>query len=380
MSVPTLLHVYPTFNVGGVQRRLADLINAWEARYKHVIVALDGGRDAERLLTDPDQVRFLNLPNEKGGLLDLPRRLAGIRRKIAEISPDVLLTFNFGAIEWALANRLSGAVGHLHFEEGFGVEESPERQLQRRVWLRRAALSGSHTTTVVVSHVLEDVASRIWKLPNRQIVRVPNGIHLERFAIARPATTIWRRNPEEILLAIIGGLRPEKNVGRLIRAMAMLASSPIEPAGTVRLVVVGEGPEGNMLKVLADSLGLAETVQFAGFHAHPEELLAEVDILAVSSDHEQMPLSVMEAMAAALPVVSTDVGDIRSMVAPENHPYIVPLDDSGASLADALARLTNSRDTMREIGARNAVKARDEFAFANMCDRTADLVDRAFRG
>jgi glycosyltransferase involved in cell wall biosynthesis len=356
---------------------LADLINAWGPRYRHVIVALDGNRGAKSLLAEPDQIDFPDVVRAKGDIFGLPRRLAPIHRRIGAIRPSALLTFNFGSIEWALANRLRRPVGHVHFEEGFGVEESPERQIRRRVWLRRAALAGSHTTTVVVSHVLADLAGRVWRLPESRVVHVPNGIHLDRFSGPRPERTHWRTDSAEILVAVLGGLRPEKNVARLIRAMARLVRSQPNQAGRLRLIVAGDGPERGPLESLVEQAGLIDRVQFIGFLSRPEDLLAEIDILAVSSDHEQMPLSVMEAMAAGLPIVSTDVGDIRSMVAKANHPYIAALDQSGETLANAFARLIANRAEMREIGTKNAVKAARDFGFSTMADTTSALIDEA---
>ncbi len=377
MTAPLLLHVYPTFNIGGAQRRMADLINAWGSRYRHAILALDGNCAAKSLLAEPESIDFPDPVGAKGGILGLPGRLRNIHRRIGAIRPDVLLTFNFGAIEWALANRLRRPVGHVHFEEGFGAEEGPDRQIARRVWLRRAALTGAHTTTVVVSHVLADLAARVWKLPQGRLVHVPNGIHLDRFTGPRPERPIWRTDSSEVLVAVLGGLRPEKNVGRLIRAFALLTRSHPDRAARMRLIVAGDGPDRGMLEALAARLDLANRVQFIGFLSSPEDLLAEIDILAVSSDHEQMPLSVMEAMAAGLPIVSSDVGDIRAMVAKENHPYIAALDQNGETLADAFARLLAAPAAMREIGGSNAVKAAREFNFSGMADKTSDLIDSA---
>jgi glycosyltransferase involved in cell wall biosynthesis len=109
---------------------------------------------------------------------------------------------------------------------------------------------------------------------------------------------------------------------------------------------------------------VAQRVHFAGHHQDTAAFYAQFDIFALSSDTEQMPLSVIEAMASGLPVVSTDVGDVRLMVAETNLPHITPLDD--AALAGALAALVADPDERRRIGLANQTKAGRDFDQAAM--------------
>jgi glycosyltransferase involved in cell wall biosynthesis len=158
----------------------------------------------------------------------------------------------------------------------------------------------------------------------------------------------------------------------MLRAFAMLPpglppglSSGL-PSGLPpgRLVIVGDGPERAALQALAASLGVAERVCFAGHHQDTAAFYAQFDIFALSSDTEQMPLSVIEAMASGLPVVSTDVGDVRMMVAEANTPHVVRLDD--AALTGALAALIADPNARRRIGLANRTKAALAFDQAAM--------------
>jgi glycosyltransferase involved in cell wall biosynthesis len=126
------------------------------------------------------------------------------------------------------------------------------------------------------------------------------------------------------------------------------------------------GPEQPRLTALADSLGVADRVRFAGHHQDTAGFYAQFDIFALTSDTEQMPLSVIEAMASGLPVVSTAVGDVPLMVAPENAPFITPLDD--IALGDALAAMAGNPDMRRAIGRANLAKAQRDFDQAAMFD------------
>jgi glycosyltransferase involved in cell wall biosynthesis len=154
----------------------------------------------------------------------------------------------------------------------------------------------------------------------------------------------------------MGALRPEKNVARMIRAFA-------KQPHDARLVIYGDGPERENLATLAATLG--ERVIFKGQTTEPERGFAEFDVFCLSSDTEQMPLSLMEAMAAGLPVVATDVGDVKEMVSEENGPYIFQVGDE-AGFSAAMAQMASDAAVRKRLGAANAEKARAEFDIARM--------------
>jgi hypothetical protein len=114
------------------------------------------------------------MPVVKGGGLSIAN-LRRFRSTIRAARPDLLLTYNWGAIEWALANRLAPLCRHVHFEDGFGPDEADGRQLARRVWLRRLALSG-RSEIVVPSRLLERIARERWRFAARRVRYIPNGV------------------------------------------------------------------------------------------------------------------------------------------------------------------------------------------------------------
>jgi glycosyltransferase involved in cell wall biosynthesis len=241
--------------------------------------------------------------------------------------------------------NLDRKIPHVHMEDGFGPEEA-DRQLPRRVWTRRLFLRGS--TVVLPSRKLFGIASGVWRLPAQRLIYVPNGVDCSRFQSGGVA------QPGEPVIGTVAALRAEKNLARLIDAFAKVAER--RPA---RLVIVGDGPEMAGLRQKVDGLGLADRVTFAGNRRDPEVLLPTFSVFALSSDTEQMPLSVLEAMAAGLPLAATDVGDVRTMVSPENAPFVVAKDAN--ALAGAIDALLERPDTAASVGAANARKARAEF-------------------
>jgi glycosyltransferase involved in cell wall biosynthesis len=338
---PLVLSVFSTFAVGGPQVRFVTLANRLRGAFRHAIVPMDGAADCAGRLDPGLDVTYPEVGIAKGDTFGNVRRF---RRVLHEMRPDVLVTYNWGTIEWAIANLLP-MVRHVHIEDGFGPEEQ-SRQIPRRVLMRRAVLR--QCGVVVPSRTLWRIATEVWKLPETQLRYVPNGIDLRRFIPAE------RHGVEGVTIGTVASLRAEKNLERLLRAFRLLP----EALG-VRLVIVGDGPERTSLQAMAASFGLNERVRFAGQVADPAPLYSEFDIFALTSDTEQMPLSILEAMAAGLPAVSTAVGDVRDMLAKENAPFVVPLDD--AALAGAMESLAQHAGLRRAIGAANRAKAERDF-------------------
>jgi glycosyltransferase involved in cell wall biosynthesis len=337
-QAPLMLSVFATFAVGGQQVRFIALANHYGTRFRHAIIAMDGCVEAGARLQV--EAAYPQVEIRKGDLLGNVRRF---RRVLRELRPDVLVTHSWGSIEWGVANLIPLA-RHVHVEDGFGPEER-DRQLPRRVWMRRLALRRAELG--VPSRTLERIATGVWKLDPKRVHYIPNGLDLTAFGGARA--------PHDVpVVGTVAALRVEKNLPRLLRAFALATK---DRAG--RLVIVGDGPVRGALEALAGELGISERVTFAGYVAAPAGLYAGFDVVALSSDTEQMPMCVLEGMAAGLPVVSTDVGDIRAMVSGENAPFLVGRDD--AEMAGALGRLLDDAGLRRRVGAANRVKAEAEY-------------------
>ncbi len=349
-----LLHVFPTFALGGAQRRTIDLANAFGSAQAHTIVALDGNTSANVQFSKDVAVSLREVPVKACSGLSLGN-LWRLRELLRSEAPDLLLTYNFGALEAALANRLWPLCPHIHFEDGFGPDESDGRQLPRRVWLRRVALSG-RSTLVVPSRTLERIALQCWRLRPGRVRYIPNGIDVTRYGpeVPLPAPA-WRR-PGELVIGSVGGLRPEKNYARLLRVFASLD----EGLPPLRLVLVGDGVERTSLARLADQLGVADRVTFAGFLADPRPALRGFDVFALTSDTEQMPFGLVEAMAMGLPIVATEVGDVASMLPDGGDEWVVPAAKEDA-FASRLRALIEDPVLRRELAVRHRRHARSAF-------------------
>ena len=352
----TLLHVFSSFAIGGQQTRFATIANRLGHHLRHQIISLDGHTEAATLLKHTVDFEVLPQPAQN---VSVWRRLGQIAEVSAKARPDILVTYNWGAIEWAMVNRWVHRRPHIHLEDGFGVDEA-DRQKLRRVLTRRLTLRRS--TLLVPSRNLVEIACNIWKLPRQAVIYIPNGIDPSRFddpAIDR--TIYFERSPDTCTIGSFSPLRPEKNIGRLIEAFAELAKFRSE----VRLIICGDGPERNRLEELAKRLGMAERVSLVGHVSRPETVMGAFDLFAMTSDTEQMPYAVLEAMAARRAIVATAVGDIPEMVAEENRQFIVPRDDRG-QLVSALAHLCANPDLRRRLGNANRLRVEQSFTIQQM--------------
>ena len=352
----TLLHVFPSFAVGGSQTRFAVLANRLGDRFRHVVVAMDGREDCRERLAPGLDVRFARPRLETRDTLGNWRRFRDLLR---QVRPHRLVTYNWGSIECAMANW-PGRVGHVHIEDGFGPEEA-QRQLRRRVLTRRCVLSRSRV--VLPSQTLLSLAKNVWRLRPSSLHYVPNGVDCARFGAAGIVPYAW--DGEGPIIGTVAALRPEKNIARLLEAFAMVRQQL-----PCRLLIAGDGPLRAELEAQAAALGIDAFVRFAGHIRETETIYAALSALVLSSDTEQMPNAVLEGMAAGLPVVSTDVGDVATMVSAANRAFVV----APEALADALTSLLTDRMTARAIGAENRAKACHDYGE----DRMVAAYERLF--
>ena len=359
---PHLLHVFSTFAVGGPQTRFVALANALRDRYRHTILAMDGNHAAAEGLDKALDCTIATMPVVKSGAISLAN-LRHARALLRRLRPDLLVTYNWGTIEWSLANWPALAP-HVHIEDGFGPDESPAQQNFRRVVTRRVLLSQC-ARIIVPSHVLYDVATRRWRLPPRRVLHLANGIDCDRFAAPPDRTLIAALglDDDRPVIGTVTGLRPEKNLRRLVRIFAALPRTL-----GARLVIVGEGPDRGAVKDEAARVGTIDRIVMTGALAEPERILGRFAVFALTSDTEQMPNSILEAMAAGLPIVATDVGDLKRMVAPENAPFILPLAPE-TGLTDALLHLLGDDGLRAQIGSSNRRHVRSHYRLETMVER-----------
>jgi len=355
-----VLHLHSSFNAGGKELRAAKLMNAFGPEVRHTVVSAEPGAMAAASAVDaripvdyPEDFPPLN-----GS--PTPARLQGLAR--AMLGFDLVLSYNWGAMDGVMAHtvfaRRLGLPPLVHHEDGFNSDEANGLKWTRN-WYRRIAL-GRSSALVVPSKRLQSIALDAWQQPAARVRLIVNGIDTAAYArVPRPdALPRVVKRPGEQWLGTLAGLRAVKNLPRLVRAFAGLPEH-------WQLVILGEGPEREAIRAEALRLNIAHRVHLPGFVADPAAAVGLFDLFALSSDSEQFPISVVEAMAAGLAVAAPAVGDVADMLSAENRPLITPPGDE-AALAAAIERLAGDAALRKTIGEANRARATAEYDEATM--------------
>ena len=318
-----ILHCHSTFMLGGKEARAVQLMNGFGDAASHTILTAVPGALAARDAIDPGiKVTF---PDDAPSLEGKPS--LGRYRTLSRYTQqfDLVLTYNWGSMDAVGARRLfpKGCPPLIHHEDGFNADEAQKLNWKRNLF--RQLMLDAARDVVVPSRRLESIATRHWRRPD--VIRIPNGIDVAAYAAPPKADAIpgLIKREGEVIIGTLAGLRGVKNLPRLVRAVA--------PIPNARLVIVGEGPERGAILAEAARCGMADLINMPGFLPHPARYIGLFDMFALSSDSEQFPISLVEAMAAGLPVVSTDVGVVATMVSPENREFVVPVSDEHATVS-----------------------------------------------
>jgi len=200
--------------------------------------------------------------------------------------------------------------------------------------------------------------------PGRQVDVIYSGIE----AGAHPAAQMLTG---PLKLGVLARLIPLKNVESVINATARLAKMGVE----VQTEIAGSGPSEAALHDLIASLGIGNRVRILGWRNNTDELLASWDLLVIPSLEEGFPLSALEAMAAARPVVASRVGGLPELVVDGVTGRLVPPGDTDA-LVRCIAELAGDRQRLALMGNEGWKRVQRDFSVEEMARRTAAVYDR----
>ena len=330
MKKTKILMMLQNFGEGGAQHVVYEQIRALNKERFDVCV-LCYGKPTETALEKQMQKMCMPIYMNSVGQIRLStilKALRIIRKERPEVIHAHMGSAGFGAI-WTLLTDSPLVIT---------VHTKPEKAFSSKIEkLVRWALRKENVVLVGVSKENEALVKQYFDVSENKVACVNNGINLDRFS---------RKDHENFTLINVARQDENKNQAVLLRCFAKLHKQD----NTVKLLLLGNGPLHEELKKQAETLNISEAVVFTGNISNTEDYYAVSDMYVQTSHREAMPLSVLEAMAAGLPIVSTDVGGLKDVV--KDNGILVPDNDEEALYQAILKIYRQTKEEQQEM--RNA--------------------------
>lgn len=361
-----ILHVIDSLGIGGMERVVIDVANGLDpARFEQVVCCLSRrGEAADQLL---DGVRCIDLG--KGDKADrlMPLKLAGVIRRER---PDIVHSQSWSGVDTALAKLMTPGVKLVHSEHGRNYPHWRKQPLMRR--LARRGVYQLADAVFAISAEVRDFYAGQTGFPAGRMKVIHNGIDVRRIDEA-DASGIREElgiAPDDFVFGTVARLDLTKDTITLMRAFAAVTLPRRDPK--LKLLIVGDGEERSRLEEFVKMLSLNRAVIFTGMRRDVPQLLKAMDVFTLSSVSEGMPLTVLEAMAAQLPVVATEVGALPELVEEGKTGFLVPIRHAVA-MADKLEEFLANRQLAKSFGEAARQKVEREFALEQMLRSYAEL-------
>ena len=337
-----IMQVTHDLNYGGLQRLVVDISrNLDKSRYQVSVCALrEAGHLEDELRKEGIKVIKLSPANNGVDYLSFWKLFKIFR----EERPDIIHTHNTQPfVEGGIAAILAKVPVHIHTDHG---RQFPDR---RRYMFAEWVLSHFVNQIVAVSENLKKDISRYEGIRPDKIKVILNGINGSKYNNKIDKNKKRRElgidNKHNIILGFVGRLSPEKGLIYLIKAMETL----VKEFPNLLLLIAGEGALLEELKREAIALGMEQNIRFLGPRSDINEILSLLDIFILPSLREGLPLVLLEAAAASLPIVATDVGGNKQVVKHGTNGLLVKHGDA-ASLYNAIKELIMNEGMRKEFG------------------------------
>lgn len=341
--------------VGGAQIHVRDIATSLQ-RQGHVVHLITGEQENVHSGLESVPIHSVrHLVRDLRPYSDI-RAYVDLKRLLKKIAPDIVATHSSKAgiigrlAAWSLRIPVVFTAHGWSFTEGV-----PNLQKRFYRWIEK--ITGSFSSGVIaVSEYDQKLALKHKVISNRKLVCIQNGVP----DVDKPQ--MMRQPNEEIRLIMIARFAPPKMQLRLVEALSDLKTLPWI------MHFVGDGPMKEVVENCAINKGISDRVLFEGWHSNVEQLLATSDVFILLSEFEGLPLSILEAMRAGLPIIATDVGGVREAVTAENG-FLVHKEDF-VTLKEAIQQLVEDEELRSKMGAKGRELYEKKFTFDNMMDKT----------
>lgn len=372
MNAPLIAHVIYRLDFGGLENGLVNLINGLPAeRYRHAVIALTDATEF-RYRIERSDVQVVTLAKPPG---IRPSLYVNLWRLFRRLRPAIVHSRNLAALEAQLPAGLAGVPVRVHGEHGWDVEDLHGTDWKRR-WIRRRMRPWVHQYVALSRH-LEGYLKEHIRVPSRRIAQIYNGVDVARFHPAEPETVrepMGPDSPTPFVVGTVGRLQEVKDQRTLVSAVALLLRRRPELRQRLRLVIIGDGPQGEELRAQIETEALGDHVWLAGSRDDVPALLQGMDLFVLPSLAEGICNTILEAMACGRPVVATAVGGNPELVSAGETGDLVP-PGAPRELADAIEQYVDDPERVRRQGGAARLRAEREFSLGTMVARYQGLYD-----
>jgi sugar transferase (PEP-CTERM/EpsH1 system associated) len=373
-GAPLIAHVIHRFDIGGLENGLVNLLNRIPAqRFRHAIISLtDASEFRQRLMRDDVPVFTLRKP--PGNSLVTQIRLWRLFRRLR---PDIVHTRNIGALEATLPAALAGVPVRIHGEHGRDADDldgaNVRRQIVRRLY--RPFVQQYMTVSRDLASYLQDKI----KVPSSRIAQILNGVDSALFhpagehrdAVPEPGFS----NPGHFVIGTVGRMQEVKDQLTLARAFVRLVRAVPGAEQRLRLVMIGDGPLRERVRVLLAEAGLDEYAWLPGKRDDVARIMRSFDLFVLPSLAEGISNTILEAMATGLPVLATAVGGNPELIQAGATGTLVPRDDP-ESMAQAMRAYTENTGLCRLQGFEARRTIERKFSMKAMVDAYMAMYDK----
>lgn len=351
---PTICHVLHSLQVGGAEVLAAGMARRLRSDFRFLFVCLDHLGDlGTELRAEGFPVEVLG--RQPGVDFSCAARFGGLLRQhdVSLIHAHQYTPFFYST----LARYRYRRPAILFTEHG---RHYPDVRRPKRIWANRLLLEKRDRVIGVGAAVRDALITNEGLKPDRVAV-IYNGIDLSRFSANDEDSGTIRAelglSPDDFVIFFVARLDPVKDHATALRAVDKLRKS----VPRAQLIIVGEGPQQSEITRLIQDLQLESNVKLLGLRQDVPRLLAAADCLLLTSVSEGIPLTIIEAMAAGLPVVATNVGGVAEVVVDQHTGYLHQAGDDGA-IAASLQYLSEHPDHAQDLGHQGQHRAHERFS------------------
>lgn len=360
-TTPLVAHIIYALGTGGLENGLINIINRTPPdRYRHVIICLTNADDFANRITLPD-VQVIQLHKPAGQNF---RVFWDLWKTLRTLRPDVVHTRNLASLEMQLVTLLMPGIKRVHGEHGRDIHDLDGTNKKYNL-LRKAMQPFVHRYIAVSRDLLQWLKHTV-AIPEKKLRQIYNGVDAGKFSPRQDDAQLGDLAPPGLLpenavvVGTVGRLAKVKNQQLLIEAVGYLFTKRPILRGTLRLVLVGDGPLKLQLVDRVKQLGISDVVWFSGDRNDVPALMQLMDIFILPSLAEGISNTLLEAMASGLPVIATSVGGNVELIEEGVNGRLVPVNNVVA-MADAVAELIDDPALRQSMGEKGLALVRTTF-------------------